>query len=202
MKKDMPSEWRQKSRRRILKATATGVFALVNVASVSRYAVAATFNESAGMNPTALVKALRLIGTPVCTDAADRLVTHSPTVASFDLHLRRASLDEADARILADAMRKEGTGNEPFLRSFSASYNPGLGDAGAVILARAFAETMTELGLVGCSISDVGGRSILRWAKAAPDLRMICVEGNSFSEDIRSQFHELKRHGRRVLVVV
>ena len=99
-------------------------------------------------------------------------------------------------------MLRSDSGNGLFLRSFSASFNPDLGDTGAATLAEVFPETMTELGLVGCSIGDAGGRAILEWARIAPKLRMICVEENRFSVDIRSQFQNLAPQGRQVLVVV
>jgi hypothetical protein len=86
--------------------------------------------------------------------------------------------------------------------SFSASYNPDLKDAGAIVLSGAFPKSMTELGLVGCSIGDAGGNALLEWAQLAPDLRMICVEGNDFSSGLKSDFRELgQRHGSLMVVV-
>ncbi len=199
---NMQFERRRVSRRRILTTALAGVCGLVPVATVFLRTAAAARNESTEMNPTHLINALRSIGKPVCMDAADRLATSTGTNAGFDLHLRRAELNEADARVLANGMLRSDSGNGLFLRSFSASFNPDLGDTGAAALAEVFPETMTELGLVGCSIGDAGGRAILEWARIAPRLRMICVEGNRFSVDIRSQFQDLAPHGRQVLVVV
>lgn len=154
------------------------------------------------MNPAELIKALKSIGKPACMDAADKLAASIGTKADFDLHLRRAELNEADARVLATGMLPSEYDSGLFLRSFSASFNPDLKDAGAAVLAAAFPETLTEVGLVGCTIGDAGGKAILEWARAAPDLRMICVEENRFSGDVRSQFQDLARQGRQVLVVV
>ncbi|AXI47969.1 hypothetical protein C1J03_19370 [Sulfitobacter sp. SK012] len=58
-----------------------------------------------------LIDALKAIASPVCLEAADRL---------------------------ADALRQTAMGPGPTLRSFSASYNPGLTDAGVPALAACF----------------------------------------------------------------
>lgn len=150
------------------------------------------------VNVDVLIQALRTIDKPVCTEAAKRLA-RSTKATDFDLHLRSAGLTQADARVLADAMASAGDG--PSLRSFSASYNPDLGDAGVVALAEAFPTSMRELGLVGCVIGDVGGRAILKWAKSAPELGMICVEGNAMSAEVRAALTALGRE-RQVMVVV
>lgn len=158
--------------------------------------------ESAEMKLPELIKALRSIGTPVCMNAADVLAASVQTETGFDLHLRSAGLNEADAQVLADGLRRSDAGNGLFLRSFSASYNPDLGDVGAAALAGAFPDTMRELGLVGCAIGDAGGSAILEWAREARHLRMICVEGNMFSAEVRSQFQSLASSGREILVIV
>jgi hypothetical protein len=186
----------------VVKTAFAGVCGLVASAGVFSEVAAAAKNESVAMSPTELINALRAIGKPVCLDAADSLAASTGSSAEFDLHLRRAELNEADTRILANGLLGSAADNGLFLRSFSASYNPGLGDVGAAALAAAFPKTMLELGLVGCSIGDAGGRSILKWALTAPDLRMICIEGNNFSTGMKSQFQTLATLGRDVLVVV
>lgn len=154
------------------------------------------------MNPTELITALRSIGTPGCLAAADRLVASTEPQAGFDLHLRRAGLNQTDAQVLADGMLRAHADNTLSLRSFSASYNPELGDIGAATLATAFPATMTELGFVGCSVGDAGARPLLIWARNAPNLRMVCVEGNNFSARIKQQFRDLASPDRNLLVVV
>jgi hypothetical protein len=159
-------------------------------------------NQHAEMHSTALIHALRSIGKPVCTAAADALAMLPPRQAGFDLHLRRAGLDEADARILAEGMLQQNDGAGRFLRSFSASYNAEFGDAGAAVLAAALPVTVAELGLVSCAIGDAGGRAILNWVQAATDLQMVCVEGNCFSAEMKSRFCDFARRKTHVLVVV
>ncbi len=198
----MPLVRRQMRRRRVLTTIAAGVCGLAPVVSAWAAASAVAGTESAEINAFALIHALRSIGKPVCTEVADELAASARTGAGYDLHLRRAGLNPADARILAKGMVQSQIGNGPFLQSFSASYNPYLGDDGAVALVGAFSETMTELGLVDCSIGDAGGQAILDWAQAAPELRLVCVEGNSFSAGLQSQFHDWARRARHVLVVV
>jgi hypothetical protein len=198
----MPFFQRHVSRRKILTTTVAGVGGLAPVASALAAVSAVAGNESTEINSSALIHALRSIGKPVCMEVADELAASIRTSAGFDLHLRSAGLTQADARMLANGMIQSNADNGPVLWSFSASYNPELGDAGASSLAGAFPNTMTELGLVACSIGDAGGRALLDWAKSAPELRMICIEGNRFSAVLQSQFHDLARRERHVLVVV
>ncbi len=148
-----------------------------------------------------LVEALRFIGKPVCVTAADSLATSTDLRPGFDLHLRNANLHDKDAQVLATGLRHLDADRDTPLQSFSVSYNPGLGDAGATILAHAFPASMTELGMVGCSIGDTGGRAILHWAQSAPNLQMVCVEGNNFSAELKSQFKKLAAADRSMLVV-
>jgi hypothetical protein len=194
-------EQHRMSRRTLMTTALSRVCGLAAATMVFSKTAQAAGNESAEMTPTDLIKALRSIGKPACLDAADRLAASTGSLAGFDLHLRRVGLNVADARVLANGMMHADAGNALFLKSFSASYNPDLGDGGAAALAEAFPETMTELGLVGCSIGDAGAHAILEWARTAPNLRMICVEGNKISAGVKSQFQDLASGGRNILVV-
>jgi hypothetical protein len=149
----------------------------------------------------ALIRALNATGKPVCLDAAAKLANAAPTTPSFDLHLRSAGLNTQDATALAAAIRKT-THTGPVLRSFSASYNPDLTDEGVAALADAFPVTMTELGLVGCSIGDTGGWAILGWAQRATRARMICVEANDFSSTVRTALTTLGQQRPSMMLVV
>jgi len=115
------------------------------------------------MGISVLIQALRSTGNAACRSVADRLETSRTSNADYDLHLRNADLGAVDAEIIARAMRELSLYEAPALRSFSMSYNPGLTDAGVVLLAQAFPPTLTELGLVDCSIGDEGGVALLRW---------------------------------------
>lgn len=137
-----------------------------------------------------LIAALESIATPRCLEAARELQDSDTNAESFDLHLRRAGLQAAHAVVLADAIRQLATGPGPQLRSFSASYNRGLTDSGAVALAEAFPATMSELGLVGCVLGDPAGIAILNWVKRAVRPGMVCVEDNRFSGEVRGQLED------------
>ncbi|MFT5439143.1 MAG: hypothetical protein ACI9MJ_001004 [Alphaproteobacteria bacterium] len=146
--------------------------------------------------------ALRAIGSDACIAAAQRLEAGEGGNGDISLHLRRASLNTADAIVLARAVSALTDEEALTLGSLSLSYNPGIGDAGASIVARALPATLTELGLVGCGIGDQGGEALLRWAENASGLRMICVEDNRFSDKIKTLFVELSRAKHNLFVVV
>jgi len=151
------------------------------------------------MSLTALAETLRSIETPRCLAAAEKLL--NTTSPEFDLHLRQAGLTGANTRRLAKALNTDDS-NGPRLRSFSASYNPDLGNEGAIALAQAFPDTLTELGMVGCAIGDAGGRALFEWAARAPSLRMICIEDNAFSQELRREFQTLAEARQQLFVVV
>ncbi|MFK7928127.1 MAG: hypothetical protein AB8H79_08045, partial [Myxococcota bacterium] len=81
------------------------------------------------MARSALLSALRTVGTPVCVHAADRLESASNACAEFDLHLRRSGLNPEHAKTLSEGISRSTSDDGPQLKSFSASYNPELGDA-------------------------------------------------------------------------
>jgi hypothetical protein len=135
--------------------------------------------------------ALRAIGSDVTKAAADNLARSAISSAALNLHLRNAEMTAADVKLVANALDRTPVSELARLGSFSLSYNA-IGDEGATTLSGLLPTTLTELGLVGCSIGDQGGEAILEWAKYANDLRMICIEDNSMSDQMRKQFGGLK----------
>eukprot|EP00961_Rhodomonas_salina_P071462 959690-Rhodomonas_salina.2 len=131
-----------------------------------------------------LAAALYAIGGSVCTEAAGAAMKECPT----SLHLRNAGIDAATAVQLACALAEE----VPALQSFSVSYN-NISDAGAVALVNAMPPTVTEIGMVGCGISDTGGQALAAWARtdAAKQLSMLCVEENMFSASVQQSLTAL-----------
>jgi hypothetical protein len=123
--------------------------------------------------------------------AADNFAISVVSSSILNLHLRNARITASDVKIIANAMDKTPYSELAKLGSFSLSYNT-IGDQGAMTLANALPKTLTELGLVGCSIGDQGGKEILEWAKYASGLRMICIEDNIISEELHKQFRGLK----------
>ena len=146
--------------------------------------------------------ALRAIGSDACIAAAQRLEVGEGGNGDISLHLRRANLNTADAIVFARAMSGLTDGEGLTLGSLSLSYNPGIGDAGASVVARALPDTLTELGLVGCGIGDQGGEALLHWAGNAGRLRMICVEDNLFPDETKIRFVALARAKYNLYVVV
>jgi len=151
---------------------------------------------------TKLAPVLRSIGGKVCLDMARRLDDHPIDIGSVDLHLRRAGLTENDALAIARALRSLTRPEAVSLRSFSMSYNPGLGDSGAAAVFNALPQTTREIGMVGCDLEDEAGRALLTWAQAAPQLRMICVEGNRFSDRMKSQMTALAERNGNLFIIV
>ena len=134
---------------------------------------------------------IRAIGSDVTKAAADNLARSAISSAALNLHLRNAEMTAADVKLVANALDRTPVSELVRLGSFSLSYNA-IGDEGATTLAGSLPTTLTELGLVGCSIADQGDEAILEWAKYANGLRMICIEDNSMSDQMRKQFGGLK----------
>jgi len=149
-----------------------------------------------------LADALRSIGTDPCIAKAAQLEATRKDDRELSFHLRSAELDEAATAIIAGALRSLSDNEASYLASFSLSYNQGIGDTGAVHLAHALPQGLRVLGLVGCGIGDQGGEALLQWASQAQRLRMICIEGNSFSGALTARFQELARQSSSLFVVV
>lgn len=200
----MPKNNKRLLRRQFLQNSLIGGVALFTGVGMLLSKSIATAGPEADnqMGISVLIDALRSIGNAVCLSAADRLEASRASNADYDLHLRNAGLGALEAEIIAGAMREASLREGPALRSFSMSYNPDLTDTGVVALTRAFPPTLTELGLVACSIGDEGGAALLRWGKRAVGLQMICVEGNHFSVRIRQRFASLAQERPDLLVVV
>ena len=135
--------------------------------------------------------ALRAIGSDVTKAVADKLAKGVVGLPTLNVHLRNANMTAADAKLIANALDRTPIFELARLGSFSLSYNA-IGDQGAKNLADSLPTTLTELGLVGCSIGDRGGKAILDWAKHAHGLHMICIEDNKMSDQMRKHFGRLK----------
>lgn len=152
-----------------------------------------------------LINALKAIGKEATLAAAKRLEAHT-SGAPFSLHLRNADLDASDANILASAMTNTGTNTradlDADLRSFSVSFNPMLGDEGIIALAKSLPHSVREIGLVGCSMGDMGANALLAWAKQAPHLSMLCIEDNKLSTEAKQRFMDLRQQDTGLYIVV
>lgn len=158
-----------------------------------------------------LINALKLIGKEATLAHAQKLEAAQTNRlqtggAPFSLHLRNAGLDASDADILADALlslpSQSLAQNGAALGSFSVSYNPLLGDDGTIALANALPQTVTEIGMVGCNMGDVGCAALLKWAKQAPHLKMLCIEDNKLSAEAKQGFRDFGQQRSGLFVVV
>ena len=62
--------------------------------------------------------------------------------------------------------------------------------------------TVTEIGLVQCGIGDKGGDALIMWAAKALNLRWLCVEQNSFSDEMKDRFIQFGNDRKGLLVVL
>lgn len=148
-----------------------------------------------------LQSALRDISTSDSIAAADNLTQSASGSSTRSIHLRNLGIDQNGAARIGYALTSISDVERARLRSFSLSYNE-IGDDGTLALAAALPVTLGELGLVGCSIGDDGGEAILNWARAASGLRMICIEGNAMSPQMRERFAGLRKTVPNVAVYV
>ena len=133
--------------------------------------------------------------------AADTLANRPASFVASDLHLRNVEIAAIDAELIANSLDRISVSELARLGSFSLSYNA-IGDEGASAIANALPNSLTELGLVGCSIGDQGGEAILDWAKRANGLRIICIEDNIMSDKLRNQFGSLRDASPSISVFV
>lgn len=150
---------------------------------------------SNGLTPLTLELSLRSalhdISTTESIAAAEKLIQTASGSSTRSIHLRSLGIDHDGAARIGYALTSISNAERVRLLSFSLSYNE-IGDDGASALAAALPATLGELGMVGCSIGDNGGKAILNWARAASQLRMICLEGNAMSPQMRDRFAGLR----------
>ena len=111
---------------------------------------------------------------------------------------RNLGLNPKDVLNICDVILK---GHLPSITSISFSYNPDLGDEGAFILLKYLPQSIQEIGLVDCGIGDDGGLAILNWVRDTPNLRMICIEQNNFSQKLKAEFHKFVKDNPNILLV-
>jgi hypothetical protein len=136
-------------------------------------------------------------GNLVCIEAAEHLEYNG--FQSRTLHLRNLSLKPNYLIAIIDFFKQEPESDTLIAISFS--YNSSLGDKGAILLAQCLPLSISEIGLVACGMNDLGGYAILNWVKAAPNLRMICMEENHFSDELKKEFMAFKRNNTNVIIV-
>ena len=104
-----------------------------------------------------------------------------------------------DITAIADVLEQE-KGNT--INSISFSYNNLIGDEGVREIINSLPLSICEIGLVDCGISDKGGTDILNWINKLPNLKMICIEQNNFSEELKKAYTVFKNNNPKVIVVI
>lgn len=140
---------------------------------------------------------LRKIGSKACIEKARTLESTAAQMTSFNF--RSLGLSTSAILSIAGILRQEK--DSQAITSISFSYNRLLGDSGAIALAQSLPESICEVGLVDCRIGDTGGMALINWIKEAPNLKMICVEQNNFSDELRTAFREVSKEKPNVLVI-
>ena len=159
-------------------------------------------NEASDLPLRKLIEALRATKKDICVTAANRLDNLQKAPSEFDLHLRQANLNEADAISIAAALNNLSLTSGPSLRSFSISYNPGVRESGVIALITALPQTIREIGMVGCNLGDDSGQALLDRVRQTASLRMLCVEENNFSVNMLHSFADLRKQRNGFIVVV
>lgn len=145
-----------------------------------------------------IARILKKIGSTACLEKAKTLENES--YQPNTLHLRNLGLGSNDISAIATILEQEKDTTD--LKSISFSYNKQMGDLGATALAKSLPASLQEIGLVGCGIRDKGGRAILKCLKTAPHLKMICMEQNDFSNELKKEFEMFKKNNPQILVVL
>jgi len=140
---------------------------------------------------------LRKIGSKACIEKARMLESSASPMTSFNF--RSLGLSTSAILSIAGILRQEKDSQS--ITSISFSYNRLLGDSGAIALAQSLPDSICEVGLVDCRIGEKGGIALLDWIKEAPNLKMICIEQNHFSDALRMAFREVGKEKPNVLVV-
>lgn len=191
------------SRRKAIKEGLINAFALAlgishSPLNANSYVGSRTDND---MDLANLINTLRAIDKAVCDTAAEVIEKALDTGSSLYLHLRNAELNPSDVLNLGEALRALSNNDTKPLLSFSVSYNSTLGDTGAIVLAQSLPHSLQEVGFVNCNIHDAGGVALLHWAKQNRNLKMICIEGNSFTTETQSLFRLFSQDNPELTVI-
>lgn len=119
---------------------------------------------------------------------------------SSSLNFRNFSLSRNEIIAIAAIIYQDKDLSET-LASISFSYNTLMGDEGSIALVNSLPLSIREIGLVGCGIGDAGGKEVLRTVEKLPNLQMLCIEQNLFSDQMQREYKEFRNGSPRVLVM-
>jgi hypothetical protein len=134
-----------------------------------------------------LADALLQTQKPVLISVASDLLAKKADDYSYSLHLRSANLNTADAVSIATGIKVMHAQYEVRLDSFSVSYNTNLKRQGLASLLSNLPKHLKELGIVSCNLNDDSASLISDFISSCKSLRMVCVEGNNFSEQAKRE---------------
>jgi hypothetical protein len=146
-----------------------------------------------------LLSCLKSIATKKCLQAAISIENDSSK--EIKLELRDAGLDLTQVKQLARVFASLTDEDMYQLKTLSFSYN-NLGDEAVSYLITSMPQNLSELGLVGCSITDTGGKELLGWLKKTSDLKLLCIENNKFTANLKTEFREWSKEKKVLYLVI
>jgi hypothetical protein len=146
---------------------------------------------------TSLIAILKASEVAKLQAIANQIQDHTPFEDT--LALRAKWLNTSDIEYIMNAF-KDFKGQIP-VKTLSFSYNVELGNEGAIIIAKSLPKSIISLGLVGCGIKDAGGEAIYSWMVSATQLKMICIENNNFSIELKKKYSDFAKKHPAILVV-
>jgi Ran GTPase-activating protein (RanGAP) involved in mRNA processing and transport len=146
-----------------------------------------------------LLFCLKSIATKKCLQTAIE-IENDPN-KEIKLELRDAGLDVTHIKRLGEVFASLTNEDIYQLKTLSFSYN-NIGDMAVSYLSTSMPHNLRELGLVGCSITDTGGKELLKWLKKTSNLKLLCIENNKFKDGLKDQFRELAKEKKGLYLVV
>jgi hypothetical protein len=135
-----------------------------------------------------LLLCLRQINTKICLQAVD--ILEAETSHNIKLELRDAEFGKGDIKKICDVLSTLPKQQEFQINSFSLSYNK-ITDNDIKFLSASMPSKLEQLGLVGCSISDAGAEYLLEWLTKSTQLKLLCIEDNSFNSELKTKFKHI-----------
>lgn len=146
-----------------------------------------------------IAEIIRTITTHHCQKKAD-FIEEDEDEFSGRLDLRHLSLWASDVNRLIRDLCQLNMESSGMLSSIDLSFNGLLSDEGAIALANHLPRSISEIQLIDCGIGDFGGSALLEWMNDAYDLRIVNLEQNNLSRELRSKFEQFARENPQVMV--
>jgi len=143
---------------------------------------------------------LRKIGSKKCIEKSQYLASNASIGKT--INLRDLELNASNIVSISSCLKQERGLPSHNVKSINFSYNILLGDLGVIALASNLPKSICEIGLVNCGINDLSGIEILNCINGLPNLKIICIEQNNFSEKLKLEFRKYNSNNPQVLVVV